>query len=216
MLPNEVLSTSVIAAPFLPPRVVVRFSSISGLSDQHLGGVAIGDASQGLAFQTWTAFIQNGNIYAQAPNTTPQLILSGVNPVWVALAFDQNARIFIAYSLAGGTSFYYWFDTTIPGYRTSQIPGLVPQVFASLDDNRSAELTSSDIILSYVRANELYFRAQRDRFGIEYNLGAAPARLVQAGMNRVNRYQFAFQNVQGDKVLPPAEYAPYLGINEPA
>jgi hypothetical protein len=217
MLPNHVLSTRPIPAPFLPPRTNIRFSAQAGMSDTHYGGIAIGDPSHGLSYQLWTCYTDStGSVYLQAPNTPPFVQLANVGAVWVALAFDQNARVFIAYAQKNGSAFYYWFDSTISGYRTTALSGVVPRVFAALDDARPLEISSSDVVLAYVRAGILYFRAQRDRFGVEYTLGTAPATLVQIGMNRVNRFQFAFQNVQGNSVLPPAEWNPALGFNEPA
>ena len=176
------------------------------MSDVHYGGVALGDASQGLTYQLWTCFTDGNNVWLSAPNTSAYIILAGVGATWVALAIDQNSRVFIAYSTLLGAASYYWFDSTIPGYRTSALSGVVPRVFASLDDNRPALLTSSDVLLSYVRGNELYLRAQRDRFGVEYDLGVAPATLVQIGMNHVDRFQFQFQTGSGETSLPPVEF----------
>lgn len=216
MIPAATLSSVPLPAPFLPPRTNIRFSAVAGLSDMHYGGVALGDPSLGITYQLWTAFSDGVNIYLTAPNTVPFVQLAGVNAVWVGLAMDQNARVFLTYADKNGNAFYYWFDSTIPGYRTTAIPGIVFRPFATLDDSRVVELVSSDVILAYVRAGVLYFRAQRDRFGVEYTLGAAPATLVQIGMNSRNRFQFAFQNVQGGGGLPPAEWNLGLGINEPA
>lgn len=212
MLPNATLSTTVEAAAFLPPRTNVRYSASAGESDTHYGGVALGNATLGLQYQLWTAFIQGGAIWLEAPNTPAYAFLPGVEAVWVALAFDQNAREFIAYSTASGSTYYYWYDSTVPGYVTSELPGYVPRVFAALDDARIAESASADIILAYVRDDELYFRAQRDRYDIEYSLAVVPATLVQIGMNAINRFQFAFQNVQGTHAVPPAEFNP--GVNQ--
>ncbi len=184
----------------------MRFSPIAGKSDLHLGGVALGDGNQGNTFQLWSASIDGTDIVLSAPNTPPFALLSGISAVWVALAFDQSAREFVAYADASGNASYYWYDSTIPGYRTSAIPGTVPRVFAALDDSRPQESSSSDVILAYVRSGALYFRAQRDRFGVEYDLGPVAATLVQVGMNNVNRFQFALQNVQGGSQTPPAEY----------
>lgn len=216
MMPNNVLSTTPVPGVFLPPRNDVRFSIQAGQSDQHFGGVAIGDPSQGIAYQLWTAFINGGTVYLEAPNTPATVLLSGVGATWVALAFDQNAQVFVAYSTTNGSAFYYWFDSTLPGYRTSSLPGTTPRVFAALDDARPALSASADILLCYVQHGELFTRQQRDRYGVQYDLGVAPATLVQVGMSTVNRFQFAFQNVQANTPLPPAEWNKPLGINEPA
>lgn len=220
VIPNSTLSTTPIPAAFLPPRTAMRFNAQAGLSDQHYGGKALADPSAGITYQVWTASISGANINLSAPSVPEFTVLSGVNAVWVALAFDQNAREFIAYADGLGNASYYWYDSTIPGFRTSTLTGPVFQVFAALDDSRPVESTNSDILLCYVRSGVLYMRAQRDRYGTEYNLGQVPginhsAQLVQVGMNLKWRFQFAFQNVQAPE-LAPAEWNVGLGINEPA
>lgn len=207
-LPQNALSSTPLPAPFQAPRNVVRFTAFQGTVDTHMGGIALGDPSQGLSYQLWTAQIINGVVYLSAPNTAPFAFISpGSQYVWVALSFDQNARAFIAYADAIGNAFYYWFDTTIPGYRTTGLAFGTTRVFAALDDIRPVENTNNDIILAYVRASTLFYRQERDRFGVEYNLGAAPATLVQIGMNTKWRFQFAFQNVKGASgFLPPQEW----------
>jgi hypothetical protein len=207
MMPNNTLSATPEPAPFLPPRQTVRFSAAAGTSDVHFGGIAVGDPSQGISYQLWSAFTDGSSVWLEAPNTPAFVLLPSVGAVWVALAFDQNARVFVAYVTSTGAAFYYWYDSTIPGYRTSALSGPLQSVFAALDDSRPALSSSSDVLLAYVRAGVLYYRQQRDRFGIEYDLGAVPASLVQIGMNHADRFQFAFQNVQGNNVLPPAEWA---------
>lgn len=208
MLPNSTLSLIPIQGSFLPPRGNVRFSALAGQSDVHFGGVHLGDPSQGISSQLWAAFVSNGDILMSAPNTPAFVRLPGVNAAWVALAFDQNAREFIAYADKLGNASFFWFDTLINNFRTTAIPGIVTRVFAAFDDSRPIQLSQSDVILAYVRSGELFFRAQRDRFGIEHDLGPAPAALAQTGMNQHNRFQFAFQNVQGGNVLPPSEWKP--------
>lgn len=209
MLPNNILSSRVISASFLAPRENTRLSEIDGRNDVHYGGIALNDPSYGIIYQLWTATLSiTGDVLLEATNTPRYTLLAGVNAVWVALAFDQNARVFVAYATAEGVASYYWYDTTIPGYTTSILPGSVPRVFASLDDSRIAESASADIILAYIRAGELYFRQQRDRFGVEYALTPVSNLLVQIGMNRVNRFQFAVQNETGGAALPPLEFNP--------
>jgi hypothetical protein len=208
MLPNNALSSTVLSAPFLAPRAGVRFDAAHGLTDTHLGGIALGDASAGISYQLWTARADGANVYLSAPNTPEFPLLANVNAAWVALAIDQSAREFVAYADINGNASYYWYDTTILAYRTSALAGVIPRVFAALDDSRPLELGSSDVILAYERAGHLYYRQQRDRFGTEYDLGSipgiAPSTLVQIGMNAKLRFQFAFQGVQ-IAGLPPGE-----------
>jgi hypothetical protein len=216
MMPNDALSAVPIKGQFLPPRASVRFSPTAGMYDTHFGGVAIGNPSLGIVYQLWGAYTDGHNVWVTAPNTPAFILLANVGAVWVALAFDQNANIFVAYADKNGNASYYWFNSIVQGYVTSQLPGVVPRVFAALDDNRSALSQTADILLCYVRAGVLYMRQQRDRYGVEYTLGAAPAALVQVGMSTVDRFQFAFQNVQGNSVVPPVELAMPAGVNPPS
>lgn len=208
MIPDNILSAAPISAAFLPPRTGTRFSPLYGQYDTHYGGVAIGDPSLGIQYQLWSAIINGEDIDLAASNTPQFTLLEGVNAAWVALAFDQNARVFLAWCTSAGALSYYYFDTLANQYKISSVPtNPIYRCFAALDDARPELSSSADILLAYVKPDgNLAIRAQRDRYGIEYVLGAAPAVLVQIGMNRGNRFQFAFQNVQGGAVLPPAEF----------
>ena len=220
MLPNNVLSTTVESAPFIYPRNTVRFSQAAGQADVHYGGIAVGNATAGLSYQVWSAYSDGVNIWLTAPNTAPFIYLAGVDPTWVSLAFDQNARPFIGYTTANGNAFFNWFDTIANAFVTTELPtgGGYERIFSALDDLRPGNIGGSDIILAYTRAGQLYMRVQRDRYGVEYDLAATPeGQLVQIGMNIHWRFQFAFQGIQTNTGgLPPAEYSPYLGFNEPS
>lgn len=216
MMPNNALSSTPVPSPFLAPRTNIRFSTQAGMVDTHFGGIAIGDASHGLQYQIWTCRTDGNNVFLSAANTLPFIQLANVQAQWVALAFDQGARPVIAYATKLGQAFYYFFDTVANAFVTRSLSGVIPRIFASLDDQRPALIAQSDVLICYVRAGTLFMRVQRDRFGVEYTLGAAPATLVQIGMDLKYRFQFAFQNVQGNSVLPPSEWSPALGFNETA
>jgi hypothetical protein len=216
MMPNNTLSVTPIVAPFQAPRGALRSLAADGLSDLHFGGVALGDPSQGLTFQLWRVSAKSDGIYLAAPNTPSFKILDIRAAVWVALSFDQNARPFIAWVAdESGTANFYWFDTTINNFRITTLAGPIFRIFATLDDPRPVEIQNGDIILAYVRSGNLFTRVQRERFGVEHSFGIAPGSLVQLGLNLKLRLQFAFQNA-GDRLLPPQEYSPSLGVNEPA
>lgn len=191
------------------------------MQDVHPGGIALGNASHGLSYQTWVCRSDGTDIYLSAPNTPELKQLPNANAVWVSLAFDQNSRPFIGYVTAAGTAFFYWFNTLTNQFTTTQLPtsGTYDRIFSAIDDLRPQNLTASDIILCYVRGSTIFMRVQRDRFGVEYTLGTVPwGKLVQMYMNIKFRFQFAFQAVQVGAVapVPPGEYNLALGINEPS
>lgn len=155
-----------------------------------LGGANLSDPSQGLAVQLWTATASKTEVTLTAPNqTTNILILNQPDITELTLAFDQNMNATLAF-VQYGVAKLYWFDTFVGEYVITEFPlAISPRV--TLDDNRKLQSNNSDMVLGYVRADNLYFRLQRERFLVERLLKAnVAARLEQMGMNVKNRLQF--------------------------
>ncbi len=201
MLPNHVASSVPLPAAFLSPKTQDK----DDLSDICWGGAALGDASAGLQVQDWAVSLLDSDSVVYTPQltgtpTTVLTVTTGHPVVWLAGAFDQSMRVAIAY-VSQGLGYFYYFDTLSNAYVTIALPLGAVRPFVTLDDVRSAALNSSDIIVSYLNTltGHLYFRAQRDRFGVEYDLGAVPPglALVQVGMNAALRLQFHFELLAG-------------------
>lgn len=186
MLPDHVLSTQAIPAQFRFPRNIPKRPLIA----YEYGGVALDDSSQGLRVKVWKGEYIDGQIILSADGVAPTAVLNVANVADFDFTFDQNMRVAIAYELVGGGSRFYWFDNTVPGYVTLDLGSAVTPRCA-MDDNRDSQTSRSDIILAYIRNGTLYFREQRDRYTVEYELlaQAGPA-LIQIGMNRIWRFQF--------------------------
>lgn len=189
MMPGNALSSVALPSAFLVPRNVVR----QALVDQHQGGTALNDPSHGLNVQTWTATVDgSSNIVVSAPSAGSTIIVNVPGITWVALAFDQNMRVFLAWMTATGT-FFRWFDTVSNSFLVTQLPAGSVLPFCCLDDARVLQSSNSDILLAYVRAQNLYYVQQRDRYATERlltNVGILTFR--QMGMNHTNRMQFQF------------------------
>ncbi|MNV87345.1 hypothetical protein D3C71_1814610 [compost metagenome] len=96
--------------------------------------------------------------------------------------------------MAAGVPKFRWYDPIATGYVTTELPAGCVNPRVSLDDKRSEYAPSSDVILAYVRAGNLYYRQQRDRYTVEYLWQTGvPAGLVKIGMNRLLRFQFALE-----------------------
>lgn len=181
------LSTTLVASPYTYPYTL---TSADRKVAYALGGVALSDASQGLAVQLWTATAKPTHVELTAPNqATPIVILTQPDIAELTLAFDQNMNVTLAYVQLGQAKLY-WFDTFISAYTITTFPlAISPRV--TLDDRRELQTALSDVVLGYVRADNLYFRLQRDRYLNEYLLKLNVAgRLEQMGMNTKNRLQF--------------------------
>lgn len=187
MLPDHVLSSTPFPAQFRYPRNITR----RALLCYEYGGVALDDASLGLRHQVWKAEYLDGSIVVSADSVAPTVVLTVGNVGEFDFTFDQNMRVAIAYELLTGGSRFYWYDTTINDYVTLDLGSAISPRCA-MDDSRDAQTPVSDIILAYVRSNNLYFREQRDRYTVERLLRSSVGGggIVQIGMNRLWRFQF--------------------------
>lgn len=159
------------------------------LVDYEMGGVALNDPSQGLLVQLWRVQVLGPDVVVDHDGGTQQILFSRPNITEVALAFDQNMRPYIAF-VQDGTAWLWWYDSAAGAMVFSSFVGAVTPRLAT-DEKRPLQLADSDVILAYVRANNLYFRMQRERFQTERLLASAVnATLVAIGMNRGNRLQF--------------------------
>jgi hypothetical protein len=193
MLPDSVLSTETLEALFCFPRNVPR----APLIDYEYGGAAIQDASQGLRYQVWKGEYLENAIVLSAPVVPAFNALAIANVDTFGFTFDQNMQPFFCYELVNGNAFFRWFDGTVPGFVTTQLPPGTRTPRCCLDDNRRQQIGVSDIILAYCRDEALYFRAQRERFEDEHLLheSIGAARLIQIGMNKVLRFQFQLSSL---------------------
>lgn len=200
MLPEHALSTIPIIAPFLFPKDLPP----NAIVDYDLGGVALNDPTQGLMVQAWKGRVKigvnyEGGVYISAANYPEQLHYSAAGLINVSLTFDQNMNPAIAY-MQDGTAKLRWYDTTILAYDVITLPAGSQYPRVCLDDKRDMQTATSDILLVYTRSGKLYFREQRDRFLIEYQLyDGVQLDIVMFGMTRANRMQLEF----GTVVIPP-------------
>ncbi|WP_444919320.1 hypothetical protein ACJJID_00295 (plasmid) [Microbulbifer sp. CnH-101-G] len=191
-LPENTLSSQPVASPFIGGAAL----PVRAITDYQRGGVAIQDPSRGLNFQTWRARVMEDGkaIVLDAQQVAASTFITGNNITEVSLAFDQNMRPVIAY-VEAGTAKLYWYDSSQGAQVTTSWPGVItPRV--SLDDKRSTQGGTNDVIFAYLKSGNLYHRQQRDRYGSEYLLASnvnSPG-LVKVGMSRNFRFQFLLQN----------------------
>lgn len=188
MLPDGELSTSSVFAAFLVP------NRVDELIDYEWGGIDLYDASEGLQVKIWTCFYESGVIKVRADQVMHDLI-TVTDVTALSFAFDLNMRPVVAY-VVNDEVFLWWYDTAIAEHTTSSFgTGIItPQL--SLDDHRSIYSANADVIFAYIRDEQLCIRLQRDRYQIEYDLGAGQV-LIQIGMMTNNRFGFATKIMNG-------------------
>lgn len=195
MIPENRLSTTNLTAPFLVP-----ITRDDPLTDYEKAGVGLNDPTQGMDVQLWTLKWDEptGEFRLSAPNypETSQFVRSNVS--YVSLSFDSNMNPFISFT-ENGVSKFWWYDTALGAqvFEDVLIAGDTSP-YATLDDRRPDTQATRDIILSYVRGGNLYFRMQRDRYLVEYLLATGVVGDVLAvGMGTNLRLQFIVGSFSG-------------------
>ena len=186
-LPEPLLITNRVTTQFLYP----RSKSYPLTESWENGGVALSDPSEELTKYVWQAWTDGTTITVKRDDlATETVLITDSNITEVDLTFDQNMRPCIA-CVANGISKLYWYDSSLAMQVTDNFVGITsPRV--SLDDKRRFNVGNSDIIFAYQKDNDLCYRVQRERFGVEHVLATNPKKrlLWRIGMGRKNRFLF--------------------------
>ena len=165
-------------------------------TDWEMGGVALNDSSLGLQYQAWEFRLEGTSVVVQPlDKSRPEhVIFPGVSGITeVAGAFDSNMQYVVAY-VQNSVTKLYWYNATVPGFVVTTFPGCdSPRL--TLDDKRLLQNDSRDVLFFYLRADQLCYRQQRDKYAVETILRDCPPltlRLGRVGMNSVNRVQIEF------------------------
>lgn len=166
---------------------------LSRVHDFIDGPIAQQDTSMGLDYQQWEAYVKDSNVWLSAGNQEPSILLPnpGNSITDISIAFSQNADLHYVWVDSGVARFRY-YDTLAGSMQTMTLPEGTRTPRITLDDKRPAQYDRSDIILSYLDAEgRLYFRMQRDRYGVEYLLDEGPHKsLERLYMNERYRLQW--------------------------
>lgn len=181
-------STTAVYAPFQ----IGDSNTVTNLTDYEYGGVSLYDGTQGLLVKLWKMQVVGSDVIISENGANSQVLFTESGITEISFTFDQNMNPFVAY-VAGGTAKYYWYDSSIPGYTTTNLPSGSTNPRATFDDKRASQilLDKSDIVLGYLRAGNLYVRVQRERYLTEHLFqSGVTGKLVKIGMNNKNRLQF--------------------------
>ncbi len=187
MIPDDVLSTTAVPGAFLFPRNIPR----TPLVEYEYGGLDIQDGTRGLRVKVWKGEYIGSDIVLSAEGVPPTTVLTVAGVDNFQFTFDRNMNPFVTYQLTNGTARFYWFDSLVSGFVTTTLPNGTVTPMCTHDDNRDLETNTSDIILTYCRGGNLYYREQRERYQTEHLLQTGGANgLIQVGLNRFLRFQW--------------------------
>lgn len=195
MIPDNKLSNPTVVGEWLYPDNLEPAGC--GSADYEMGGIALNDASQGLRHTAWEFRLvqgeQESEVYVGPIGQGSTLIFSAPDITEITGSFDSNMNPVLGY-MQGANCRLRWFDTSIPGYTTTDIPGAISPRLC-LDDKRPTQDASRDVLLFFLSFGYLAYRQQRDDYDIHRVLGAAPAgtvRLGRVGMTDQLRVQIEF------------------------
>lgn len=200
MIPMGRLSTTPVPADFVSPDDLEGAATFEfgPISDYEMGGKAISDPSLGNQDRPWTMTANEaGEVYFTAAENPLALFVTLPGLTELSAAFDQNMRPVLAY-VQNGVARLRWYNTVPGAYVVTDLPAGTISPRVTLDDKRQTQtaLGDNDVILAYIRAGDLYYRQQRDRYEDEYLLATVgSAKLIRIGMNAVNRLQFLLEEI---------------------
>jgi hypothetical protein len=184
MIPNQAIASAELPlSEYLQPLIPE-----SSLIDYEYGGVALNDPSQGLSVKLWTFRVVGDEVRVGAADVPDGALFTAEGVTAISGTFDQNMAPQVAF-VQGGIARYWWFDTLEGEYVITDLAEgtLTPKM--KLDDRRELQGATNDVILSYVLNDNLYFRAQRDRYETEYLLKEAVGGTIRhCGMTRSLRF----------------------------
>lgn len=126
-----------------------------------------------------------------ASSWTPIVTVSGMSPN-MSFTFDQLMRPMVTYQLGAGTNrvartaYLYWYDATLSSYQTLSVANAVSPLI-TFDYPMDASANFAEASWWYLRADNICYRKQSDRFTIEYVFAAKPTNmsiLATVGLGR--------------------------------
>jgi len=162
------------------------------LTDYEMGGVSLYDGGEGLLVKLWKIQYISPDVIISENGLNPTTIFSTTGITELSFTFDSNMNPVIAY-VENGDSKFRWYDPTIPGFTTTTLDAGSKNPKVSFDDKRLSQinLSQSEIILGYLKNDNLYIRASSERYQTEHLFkSGVTGKLIKIGMNDKNRLQF--------------------------
>lgn len=156
------------------------------------GGFGLGDISKGLVSYPWQArwdpedqFFKISKI---SEGSEIQVFQESNKPKWFDFCFDQNLRPFFVFVTSEG-NFYYGFDTITGENKRLPLPEDIREPSVFLDRIFIEDIPESDIVMVHRTGTKVYYRLQRDRFTVSYEIKNIPEvhMLWRAGISQDHR-----------------------------
>lgn len=183
--------------------------------DYELGGEDIGDTSQGLRSKLWQMRVMGGDVILSDGGLITYTLFSAIGITEASVSFDQNMRPVVVY-IEDGVTKLYWYDPEDQAQVFDVLGSGIISPKASLDDSRAETISTSQVVISYIRDGFLCVRLQSERYASENVLiEVEPAtKLLKTGMTLGNR--FRWRAASQLEVFPEASVASTLSKYNPS
>lgn len=172
------------------------------LIDYEAGGPTLNAPTADRYSVMWVAESDGSSVTVRREDSEEAVeVLTDTGITQIALAFDQTMRPHVAYVAEGVAKFRYW-DTLSGDWSLLNLGNAVTPRLCT-DEKRSQFIGTEDVILCYMRGEDLFVRYQRDRYLEEKLLEANTngVSLTTIGMNNANRLQWKIRPKPG--FIPP-------------
>lgn len=194
MLPQDgqVTSSKQVAGDFVGTRAFQMLDPFYAIAD---GPAGVNDISLGLRHQVWEAKILSSSIYLSAPTVAPFVVYTALGLNFVQLAFDISAHPVVIFEQLGNV-YLRWFNPATQVYEIKDFGTNIFDPQIAIDDPRPSQANLSDVIFSYIKNGDLYYRQIRDLFNTEYRLTTSGdiIRHPRSGMTNNMRFQFEVES----------------------
>ena len=217
--PNWSSLTDVKAYPqpaFVKPLVPAGVTAIS------LGPIELSDSKGVLNSRYWLVTQEAGQVKIQGAIEldwgVSEILFSEPLPIQqMSLTFDQLGRPLVFYRVGEDTLKLYWYDPVAQENTLTNF-GIGKDPTACFDFPQDTGQSFTDVLLFYVRDDQVFMRIQRDRYAIEYPCPAIQPglKIKSAGLRVDNRLQVVYQFKDTDFDVPsiPVEPPSIVEITE--
>lgn len=155
-----------------------------------VGGPAINDTSS-LYNTQWVATVEDDEVRIRVEGSSDYVVVTTASGLeFISLAFDSQMNPIIAY-VQSGVAKLRWYNSLTTSFEVVKFPAGSGHPLLALDLREQIFLADADVVVSYVRSNNLYARVQRESFATERLLRENAGReVVSFGRNQGNRLQW--------------------------
>lgn len=190
MFSESRMSTKPIEADYLVPD---NFK-YSRTEDYERGGLVLRNPYDGIDLKTWKFFIEDQTFIKLQRIDEDKIytLFEGNEITEIKGSFDRNMNPCYIYK-EGDFYFFLWFDTLSNKNVIEELGTEIKSPRIAHDDKRPIGKSYSDIIITYIKENKVYYRIQADRYQIEYLAFEGDFKdriIISFGMNKSLRLQW--------------------------